>query len=174
MSSKTPAPAAAETGDAPPKKKGKLVLIAAVLVVLIAVVAGLWFTGILPKLLGMGPKTAPGKTGPAHAVVASTAPPTYLDVPDIITNLNVPGRRQSYLKLHAKLELGGAADVAPVTAAMPRILDLFQTYLRDMRPEELRGSEGSYRLREELVGRASVAAAPAHIRAVLFQEFIIQ
>jgi flagellar FliL protein len=95
-------------------------------------------------------------------------------VPDIVTNLNVPGRRQSYLKLHAKLELGGASDVAGVTAAMPRIVDLFQTYLRDMRPEELRGSEGSYRLREELIGRASVAAAPAQVRDVLFQEFIIQ
>jgi flagellar FliL protein len=57
---------------------------------------------------------------------------------------------------------------------MPRILDLFQTYLRDMRPEELRGSEGSYRLREELVGRASVAVAPAHVQDVLFEELIIQ
>ena len=129
---------------------------------------------MLPKMLGMGPKKLIAKDGATHAAAASTAPPTYLDVPEIITNLNVPGRRQSYLKLHAKLELGGAGDVAAVTAAMPRILDLFQTYLRDMRPEELRGSEGSYRLREELVGRASVAAAPAQIRAVLFQEFIIQ
>jgi flagellar FliL protein len=174
MSSKTAAPAAAETGDAPPKKKGKLVLFLAAVAVLVTVPAGLWFTGILPKLLSMGPKTAPGKTAATHAAAGSTAPATYLDVPEIITNLNVPGRRQSYLKLHAKLELGGASDVAPVTAAMPRILDLFQTYLRDMRPEELRGSEGSYRLREELVGRASVAVAPAQIRAVLFQEFIIQ
>jgi flagellar FliL protein len=57
---------------------------------------------------------------------------------------------------------------------MPRILDLFQTYLRDMRPDELRGSEGSYRLREELVGRAMVAAAPAQVRNVLFEEMIIQ
>jgi flagellar FliL protein len=103
-----------------------------------------------------------------------TGAPVYIDVPELITNLNVPGRRQSYLKLHAKLELGGPEDMAPVTAAMPRILDLFQTYLRDMRPEELRGSEGSYRLREELIGRAAVAVAPAHIQNVLFEELIIQ
>ena len=98
----------------------------------------------------------------------------YLDVPEIITNLNVPGRRQSYLKLRAKLELGGSEDVAPATAAMPRILDLFQTYLRDMRPEELRGSEGSWRLREELINRAAVAAAPAHVENVLFVDMVIQ
>ena len=76
----------------------------------------------------------------------------YVDVPPIVANLNVAGKRQTYLKLHAKLELPSHADEAAVQAAMPRIMDLFQTYLRDMRPEELRGSEGSYRLREELIG----------------------
>jgi flagellar FliL protein len=160
-----------EGGEAPPPKKGgKKMLLLAIPVVLIAIGAGLWFSGILPGVLG-------GKKKPDPTVVAAAklaAPVVYLDVPEIITNLNVPGRRQSYLKLHAKLELGGAEDTAPVTAAMPRILDLFQTYLRDMRPEELRGSEGSYRLREELVGRASVAVAPAHVQDVLFVEFIIQ
>jgi flagellar FliL protein len=173
MSSVAKAPVAEqEAGEAPAKKKSPMMLILAVVGVLIAVGAGLWFTGILPKLLGMGPKVVAGKT--AQHDPATAVAPTYLDVPEIITNLNVPGRRQSYLKLHAKLELGGAADVVPVTAAMPRILDLFQTYLRDMRPDELRGSEGSYRLREELVGRAMVAAAPAHVRNVLFEEMIIQ
>jgi flagellar FliL protein len=163
--------APAEAGAAAPKKS-KLVLTLAVVGVLAAVLAGLWFGGILPRLLGLGAKPVAAKV--ALRDNAAAVAPTYVDVPEIITNLNVPGRRQSYLKLHAKLELGGAADVAPVTAAMPRILDLFQTYLRDMRPEELRGSEGSYRLREELVGRASVAAAPARVRDVLFQEMIIQ
>jgi flagellar FliL protein len=174
MSSVAKAPVAEqeeEAGEAPAKKKSPLVLILAVVVVLVAIGAGLWFTGILPKLLGMGPKVVAGKTAHDPALPDS---PTYLDVPEIITNLNVPGRRQSYLKLHAKLELGSAADVAGATAAMPRIVDLFQTYLRDMRPEELRGSEGSYRLREELVGRAMVAAAPAQVRNVLFEEMIIQ
>ena len=46
---------------------------------------------------------------------------------------------------------------------MPRLQDLFQTYLREMRPEELRGSAGTYRLREELIARANVAVAPARV-----------
>jgi flagellar FliL protein len=158
---------------APPKKGGKKLLLLAIPVVLIAIGAGLWFSGILPGLLAH--KAKPVAAAAAAAMVAHAgAAPVYLDVPEIITNLNVPGRRQSYLKLHAKLELGGPEDSAPVTAAMPRILDLFQTYLRDMRPEELRGSEGSYRLREELVGRVAVAVAPAHVQDVLFVELIIQ
>jgi flagellar FliL protein len=152
-----------EGEEAPNGNKGKMMLMIGVLTVLIAIGAGVWFSGILPK----------GLAGRARMADAA-GPPTYLDVPDIITNLNVPGRRQTFLKLHAKLELASAADIGPVTAAMPRILDVFQTYLRDMRPEELRGSEGSYRLREELVNRAGVAVAPAQIRAVLFEELVVQ
>jgi flagellar FliL protein len=159
-----------EAEEAPAAKKGgKKKLLLAVPVVLVALGAGLWFSGVLPGLLGMKAKATS-----AQLATKRTGAPVYIDVPELITNLNVPGRRQSYLKLHAKLELGGPEDVAPVTAAMPRILDLFQTYLRDMRPEELRGSEGSYRLREELIGRAAVAVAPAHIQNVLFEELIIQ
>jgi flagellar protein FliL len=163
-----PDASAAEEGGK--KKGGKKLLLLAVPVVLLAIVAGFWFSGILP---GMHKKPTAADAA-AKAEAHAKAPPVFLDVPELITNLNVPGRRQSYLKLHAKLELGGPEDVAAVTAAMPRILDLFQTYLRDMRPEELRGSEGSYRLREELIGRASVAVAPAHVEDVLFVEMIIQ
>jgi flagellar FliL protein len=156
--------AAAAEGTAPQKKKGKLLLIA-VPVLLLAAGAGGWFSGIIPRLLAhRAPK--PG--------ALSVAPPVYVDVPEIISNLNVPGRRPSYVKLHAKLELSGQADAAAVTAAMPGIEDMFQTYLRDMRPEELRGSEGTYRLREELIGRASVIAAPARIADVLFVELIVE
>lgn len=164
------APAADDT-DKPAKKKGKLLLIA-VPVLLLAIGAGGWFSGIIPSMLGAKPKIA--KVDPAKAMTVEATPPAYVDVPEIISNLNVPGKRPSYLKLHAKLELGAKSDEPIVTAAMPRIQDLFQTYLRDMRPEELRGSEGSYRLREELIDRATLAAAPAHVTDVLFLELIIE
>jgi flagellar FliL protein len=146
-------------------------LLLAIPVVLVAIGLALWFTGVLPGLLGMNKKPVSGQE---KAAAAAAAPPVFVDVPEIVANLNVPGRRQSYLKLHAKLELAGPDDQAAVVAAMPRILDLFQTYVRDMRPEELRGSEGSWRLREELVGRASIAVAPAHVQDVLFVEMVIQ
>ncbi len=145
-------------------------LLLAVPVLLLAIGAGGWFSGIIPRLLGHGGKTAAA----GHTQSASTSPPVYVDVPEIVTNLNVPGKRPSFMKLHAKLELAARSDEAAVTAAMPRIEDLFQTYLRDMRPEELRGSEGSYRLREELIGRALIAASPARINDVLFVELIIE
>jgi flagellar FliL protein len=65
-------------------------------------------------------------------------------------------------------------DQAIFAAAQPRVIDLFQTYLREMRPEELRGSAGTYRLREELIARANIAVAPARVVDVLFTELLVQ
>ena len=80
----------------------------------------------------------------------------------------------SFVKLKVRLELERAEDGPRIQAAMPRILDLFQTYIREMRPEELRGSAGTYRLREELIARAELAVQPARVRDVLFIEMLVQ
>ncbi len=160
---------APDTGDvAPKKKRSKLILAAPVALALL--VAGLWFSGILPPLLGMGDKPAM-KTTEAGA---GKSAPVFVDLPELVANLDSGTRRQSYVKLRAKVELARAEDVPAVTAAMPRLQDMFNTYLRQMRPEELRGSLGTWRLHEELLGRANVAVAPARVTDVLFIEMLIQ
>jgi flagellar FliL protein len=147
----------------------KLILLAVPL--LLAVIgAGLWFSGVLPRLLGLH-REAPAAAGAKAAEVVN---PVYTDVPEIITNLDTGGRRQSYVKLKARLELAKIGDQAIVAAAMPRILDIFQTYLREMHPDELRGSSGTYRLREEMIARANLAAQPARIVDILFEELLVQ
>ena len=125
--------------------------------------AGLWLSGVLPGLLGM-------KKPAAHVEGAA---PVFVDLPEMLTNLNVTGKRPAYLKVHVKLEIP-AADKEGVAAVTPRLVDLFQTYLRDMRPEELRGAVGTYRLREALLARANVAVAPAHVSDVLFDQLLIE
>lgn len=163
----------ATTADGPKEKtkgsKRKLVLIA-VLIVLVAAGAGGWFSGLIPNLLHG--RSHEADTGPEAAAIV--APPVFLDLPDIIANLNAGGRRASFIKLKAKLELARKEDAAIVQNAMPRVLDLFQGYLREMRPEELRGTAGTYRLREELVARTNIAAAPARVLDVLFVELLVQ
>jgi len=116
----------------------------------------------------------PGGHGAAEKTQAAASGPLFMDLPDIVANLSTGGRRATYVKLKAKLELARPEDQAALTAAMPRVLDLFQGYLREMRPEELRGTAGTYRLREELMARTNLAAPPARVVAVLFTEMIVQ
>ena len=139
---------------------------------LAAIGAGLWFSGLLPGLLH-AKKPAAAHPADRPTTEATGGPPTFVDLPEIIANLN-SDRRASFVKLHARLELARAQDKAAIAADMPRLLDLFQTYLREMRPDELRGSAGTWRLREELIARANIAVAPARVVDVLFTEMLIQ
>ncbi|PWS36867.1 flagellar basal body protein FliL [Falsiroseomonas bella] len=163
-----------EAGE--PRKGGgkKKLLLLALPLLLIGLGAGLWFGGILPPLLGMGAKPADA-TEEAAAQPPPAPTPAFVDLPEIVSNLNVPnGRRASFVRLRAKLEISDSTQVAAVTEAMPRLVDLFATYLREVRPDELRGSAGSHRLREELIARASIAASPARVTDVLFVEILVQ
>jgi flagellar protein FliL len=167
------APVTAEDGaTGSPKGSRKKLVLLAVPVVMAAIGSGLWFSGILPPLLGKGHAAHDSKS--ADARQADTKPPSFVEVPELVANLNAGTRRTSYVKLHTRLEVAKPEDVAVVNANMPRLLDMFQTYLREMRPEELRGSAGSYRLREELIARANVAVQPARVVGVLFTEMLIQ
>ena len=121
-----------------------------------------------------GPNRVSRRAVLAAAATAAPEKPVFVDMPDIVANLNVPGRRSSYIKLRSKLEVARASDARALQEAMPRIQDLFTTYLREVRPEELRGSGGTYRLREELMLRASLAAPPAQVTDVLFVELLLQ
>ncbi len=162
--------AAAATADGAPAEAGKQggkkkLIFIAVPVLLLAVGGGLWFAGLLP--------------GAAHKPAAAQAEatrglPVFVELPEMIANLNAPGHRPSYVKLKARLQLGKAEDQAAFTAAQPRVVDLFQTYLREMRPDELRSSSGTYRLREELLARANLVSAPAQVVDVLFSELLVQ
>ncbi len=158
-----------EAAPAPPApRKGagrRRLILLAVPVVVAGAGAGLWFSGVLPRLLGRSaPKPGAGKP----------AAPIFVDLPEMIANLNSNPRRPSYVKLLARLEVAKPEDAAIVRAAMQRLQDLFQTYLREMRPEELRGSAGIYRLREELIARADLVAAPARVTDVLFIQILVQ
>jgi flagellar FliL protein len=152
-------------------KRGRTkLLLAAGAVGLVAVLGGLWATGVLPALLGTEAAEMSSKT----AVQGQPPAPVFVAMPDIVANLNGNPRRPSYIKLGAKLELSRPEDQAILAGAMPRVMDLFQTYVRELRPEELRGSAGIYRLREELIARANVVAAPARVVDVLFTEVLVQ
>jgi len=148
----------------------KLLIIAAagLLVVLGGGGAGLYF------FVFATPKTDATKTANAETVPVTPPQVAFNDVPDIIVNIQSADGSPAYLKLSASLELDTADEKAGMTALMPRVVDQFQGYLRELRIDDLKGSAGVLRLKEELLRRVNVAAAPYHVRDVLLKEMIVQ
>ena len=96
-------------------------------------------------------------------------------MPDVLVNLaNSNTDRPQYLKVKVVLEVANQGLANQIQPLLPRIMDTFQTYLRELRPSDLDGSVGLFRLREELTRRVNAALAPGHVNAVLFKEIVIQ
>jgi len=118
--------------------------------------------------------------GKAEAAAVAEAPPVkpvvFLDMPDVLVNLAASNgsERTQYLKVKVTLELPNETMSAQIQPLMPRLMDAFQTYLRELRPSDLDGSAGLYRLKEELTRRVNAAIAPSRINAVLFKEIVVQ
>lgn len=109
------------------------------------------------------------------ATAASVKPPVFLDLPDTLVNLsNTGSERTQYLKVKVVLELPDQAMAQQVQPMLPRVMDAFQTYLRELRPTDLDGSAGLYRLKEELTRRVNASIAPNRVNAILFKEIVVQ
>jgi flagellar protein FliL len=155
--------AAAEAGAAP-KSKFKLIIM------IVGVLAVLGGGAVTYFLFFRHPASAE-----AHAEAPPPKPPAFVEVPDMLVNLvGAPGERVQYLKLKVVLELKEEKLVEEIKPTMPRVTDIFQTYLRELRPVDLNGSAGLFRLKEELTRRVNVAVAPVKVSAVLFKEIVIQ
>lgn len=102
-------------------------------------------------------------------------PVVFVDLPEVLVNLSNTGTdRTQYLKVKIVLELPDQLMIAQIQPVMPRVMDAFQTYLRELRPSDLDGSAGLYRLKEELTRRVNASIAPGKINAVLFKEIVVQ
>lgn len=166
-------------GEGAPKKKGllgfltpkMLMFVVAPALVVILGGAGAYF------FLFAGEEAPPeGEHG--GAAVAEAEHPVFYDVPEILVNLATSGDKPAYLKLTVSLEIKAAPDDPEPTKALeavvPRVIDQFQTYLRELRVEDLSGSAAMFRLKEELLRRVNLAAEPVHVEDVLFKEMIVQ
>jgi flagellar FliL protein len=155
--------------------KKKLMLIVLPLLLLIGGGAGAYFMGLADPILAMfggGEETAEveqeAQQQPANEVGV------FYEVPEMLVNLNSGGRRKEFLKIRVALELNAQEDVPRIEQVIDRIIDNFTVYLRELRQEDLQGSEGIYRLREELLIRVNAATRPTRVRDVLFKEMLVQ
>lgn len=98
----------------------------------------------------------------------------FVTLPDMLVNVATADGRPAFLKLKLTIEAPDEATVEAITPELPRVLDQFQAFLRELRVDDLAGSAGSYRLRLELLRRVNIAVAPAKVNAVLIEEMLIQ
>jgi len=173
----------AEGGEEGGGKKKKLagkklfIIIGIVVFVLIGVGAGLYFSGII----GGHAKTE-GEAG-AEGEAAHEEPKkeekkiehyAYFDLPEIVVNLASMSRKNTFMKISISLQVETEEESKELEKLTPRIVDKFQVYLRGLQVEDLQGSAGIYRLREELLARVNVVTEPVKVHDVLFKEILVQ
>ena len=150
-------------GAAPPKNKLKLIIMAVGVLAVLGGGAATWF------FFRHGDDEQHAEAAPPPK------PPAFVEVPDMMVNLaGAPGERVQYLKLKIVLELKEEKQIEAIKPTMPRVTDIFQTYVRELRPSDLNGSAGIFRLKEELTKRVNAAVAPIQVSAVLFKEVVVQ
>jgi len=111
----------------------------------------------------------------AQVELTETGDPVFFDLPEFLVNLTSPdGGPTRYLKLRVSLQLPDEDAVSQIEAVMPRVVDGFQVYLRELRPSDFQGSSNMFLLREELLRRVNLAARPVRVNDVLFREVIVQ
>jgi len=154
----------AEAAEVPaPKGRLKLMIAAAAVLLMVVVVAATWFFFFRHSGDEM------------HAEAAPAKPPVFLEVPDMLVNLSgQPGERVQYLKVRIVLEVKEERQLEAIKPTMPRLTDIFQIYLRELRAGDLNGSAGLFRLKEELTRRVNTVISPSQVNAVLFKEIVIQ
>jgi flagellar FliL protein len=191
---KAPKPDAAEgeagaEGEAPAKKKPPLMILIAGGVGALVVLGG-GGAGAMMLLGGKKPPAAEGEK--AHEkpkkkkaeggekgkegkspITEGPGGVVYYTMPDLVANIQTPDGRPSYLKLKVAFELPNADMADEIEPNTPRLNDMFQTFLRELRPEDLSGSAGSYQLRMEIQRRVNLVIAPAKVNSVLIQEMLI-
>ena len=149
--------------------KQKIIAVAALLLVIGGGAGAIMFLGGKPadKIAAAdGKSEAPKDLPPLQAV--------FFDMPDVIVNIQGADGATAYLKLAVALELGSPQEKQAVDPLLPRVVDQFQTYLRELRIDDIRGSAGVMRLKEELLRRVNLAVSPTKVRDVLLKEMIVQ
>ena len=115
-----------------------------------------------------------GAAGSA-AVVVTEGPDGvfFCTLPNMVANMQAADGRPTYLKLKITLEAPNQEAADMIQPALPRIQDMFQGFLRELRPEDLQGSQGTFQLRREVLRRINLVIAPARVNSVLIEEMLI-
>lgn len=149
-------------------KKKKLIIIIAGIVLLAGAGGGGWFFFMK--------KPSAEQIAAAEAAKNAKKPVAFIEMKDMMVGITGTQQqeRQPFIKIKVVLETADAKVSDDIKPLLPRVEDAFQVFLRELRPSDLEGSAGMYRLKEELLRRVNVTVFPAKVDAVLFKELLVQ
>ena len=150
------------------KKKLILILLVVTLVLLSLIGAGLFFTGLLDPLLGIEEEVDPDAE---ETVIQGQV---FYKLEDFTLNLASEGKKSRFFKVGLTVVLMDEIGLSRVEALAPRIQDNVINYLRELKPKELAGSAGFFRLRQNILLRVRAAVAPTVVTNVLFSTTLVQ
>jgi flagellar FliL protein len=158
----------ASAASPPPAKKSKkkLIIIAAAAALVVLGGGGAGYVMF----------SSPG--GDAHGETAKKShganAESFVDVPPIVVNLRSPDGAPRFLKIHFMLVPGAKGTSEELKAKLPLMLDAYQPFLRELRPEDLAGSAAVFRIKEEMLRRATDTLGPDQVEDILIQDLVQQ
>ncbi len=109
-----------------------------------------------------------GKKGAEEA-----AAPVYYELPPMLANIQNDDGETAVLKLVVLLEVDNEETITKIEPLLPRIVDRYQGFLRELRMEDVKGSAGYYRLKLELLRRVNQAVAPVKIKDLTIDTLLV-
>jgi len=154
----------------------KLVFLVVLPLVVLTAIGGAaaYFMGALPVEQLLAADAAPTEAGVEPDAEIDPSEIVFVNLPEILVNLDLAGKRMRFLKFTAAIEVLGEDEAEIVRRFVPRITDNMHLYLRSLQPEELSGAEGVYRIKKDLLARINQVVQPARVRDILVREMLVQ
>jgi len=126
-----------EDDDKPGSSKKVLIIVGVVLLLAVGGFAAAYFTGLIDPVIAWitGAEEKEQEEGQERV---RSVDAVFFPLEEVIVNLNTGGRKSSFLKIRISLELENSGDIKRVETVMPRIMDNFQAYLRELRIEDFK------------------------------------
>jgi len=117
-----------------------------------------------------------GAEGGDHGEGGGAGHVGFYELPQMTVNLNTTDGSTAFLRMTVSLEIANDTpeNRIQLDTMLPRVLDNFQTYMRELRLEDLSGSAGLFRLKQEMLSRINRAVEPVQVSDVLFSELLVQ
>lgn len=175
-----PEPKDVEAADAPPAKparfgkRAKIIAAAVLLLVLVGGGAAYFLMPSAPAGHEAGAEAEATAEPEAGTEGHGEAGETYVEVPGMVVNLRGADGAARFLKIRFTIVPVSASKGEEIKGKLPLIIDAFQPFLRELRPEDLAGSAAVFRIKEEMLVRATGAMGPHVIKDILIQDLIQQ